>query len=580
MAWKQIASVNVSYDPAYKHYIPSQFRVTGTLSASGLTDSTYYYFYASNLTPSGGVPARNGRNVSVVYSSNTPWIWSDLYFGPAETYTDVTISNPAVTVSAWGSKATPRAYLSKTSGFLDPANPEIITAKVTNANSAKTYGKYTVASGTCYYKKTSEGSYSSFAFTGDQIDLSGRLVGNETYEVYVVETVDDGTTATSDTYTFTTVDAVPTVTPVSPVNMITYGTVDFSWNYSTSTGTQQYAFDLEVSDDGNTWTTLKSHEVSSATSCTETVSGSGQKYWRVRGYNQDDVASSWSSAAMFVNYVNPDPPTDVNVSGTGRITVSWSASDQIAFEVMVGEYDSGWIYSSDTSYFVNEYLPNGSYPVKVRIINTLGLPSDWEDVEFTQSMVVTEPTATVTMMEGYNKIDIDAGSFDYFYVLRNGVPVAKTESGMYLDYFCNGEDIYTIRGIMSDDTFADLELIGAYVCRKPALISRAQNILYVNERLDEEPKISSSKTLDVATVQYLGRRKPVHHIGTMLTRTWAVSCSRDIEVGETYFYRNFRGDKAWVICSNVQSALNSLGVHEYSFTLEETDFSEGIEYEL
>ena len=86
--------------------------------------------------------------------------------------------------------------------------------------------------------------------------------------------------------------------------------------------------------------------------------------------------------------------------------------------------------------------------------------------------------------------------------------------------------------------------------------------------------------LDVVSVSYLGRTKPVHHIGKLLTRTWTVACSERLQLGKTYFYRNFRGDKAWVICKSVQSSLNWFGVHEYQFTLEETDYSEGIEYEV
>jgi hypothetical protein len=441
------------------------------------------------------------------------------------------------------------------------------------------FAQYTFSGGTCYYKKSSEGSYSSFAFTGNSIDFTGKLVGNETYNVYITETLDDATTATSPVYTFSTVDAIPTVTAISPVNMVTYGSADFSWIYSTTTGTQQYAFDIEISDDNSTWTSLANHIVSSSTSYTATVTGAGTKYWRVRGYNQGDVAGNWDTAS-FVNYVAPDAPTDLNVSGTGRITVSWSAPDQIAFQVKVGQIDSGWIYSTDRYYFINEYLPDGEYEVMVRITNSLGLASDWAAFTFQQSMGVTPPVATVTMREGYNEIVAEMGTFDHFYVLRNGIVIGKTDSGMMLDYNCNGEDEYIIRGVMADDSFADLQLIGNYICRKPALITPLGNILYVNERLDEEPSISSSKSLDVVSVQYLGRTKPVHHKGTMRLRSWSVTCSKDIEVGQVYFYRNFRGDKAWVICSNVQSALNSLGVHEYNYTLEETDYSEGIAYEV
>lgn len=579
MAWKYFGPIKTTYDEAYRHYCPRKYRVTGRFSASGLTDSTSYYFYAEKLFTGDTVPARTGRSFDVTYSYEWTLNSEYLYFAPSETYTDVTLSNASVRVTEWGAKATAIASLSKTSGFINPTSPDLITAMVSTSGSA--FKNYTVSGGTCYYKTSSASSYSSFSFSGTQIDFSGRLQGNTTYDVYVVETLDDNTTATSPVYTYSTVDAIPTVIPVNPINRITYGEASFKWTYSNSTGTAQKAFDIELSDDGETWVSIAPHVLSASTEYTSEVSGAGTKYWRVRGYNQDDVAGSWSEAKTFVNYVKPDAPTGVNVLGTGRKTIEWeSTADQVAYQVMVGDIDSGWIYSTSKSFFLNQYLRNGSYAVKVRIINSLGLASDWSEVEFDQAMTVSPPEATLVMCEGYNRIDIERGAFDHFYILRNLDVIAKTDGGMFLDYFCNGEDHYIVRGVIADDTFADIELIGNYICRKPALITQSQNVIYVNERLDEEPTITSAKTLDVATVQYVGRAKPVHHLGTMLTRTWAVACSRDIDVGTIYFYRNFRGDKAWVICSNVQSSLNSLGVHEYTYTLEETDYSDGIEYEL
>lgn len=183
------------------------------------------------------------------------------------------------------------------------------------------------------------------------------------------------------------------------------------------------------------------------------------------------------------------------------------------------------------------------------------------------------------MKEGFNEITI-SGAFDKYYIIRNGVVIAQTTAGTYSDYFCNGTDNYVIRGVNADDTFGDSVLTGRYTCRRPALITRDNSILYINERLDEEPQISASNTLAVVAAEYLGRAKPVHHVGQMNTRTWSVSCSRSPVPGEIYFYRNFRGDKAWVICSNVQSTLNSIGVHEYQFTLEETDYKEAVDYEV
>lgn len=463
-------------------------------------------------------------------------------------------------------------------GYHNPAAPLNITVSAQYYSEA--LNQYSVAGGTLYYKKTSAGSYTSINFTGSTVTVpANTFQDSETYDMYIKANADSGETYDTAVVNINTADAVPTVEALSPSNRILYGTAQFNWNYSVPTGTAQTAFDIQTSTDQLTWTDIASHAAGSETSYEATVSQSGTVYWRVRGYNTADVASAWSNVLSFVNNTPPDPPTISAVSGTGRLTVTWNADDQLAYQVMVGDYDSGWVYSPNKSYFLNEFLPGGAYLIKVRVANSLGQLSDWATVSFTQPAGVSGPAVSVEMQEGFNKLTI-SGSFDTYYIIRNGIPVAQTAAGEYMDYFCNGVDNYVVRGVNSDDTFGDTTVSAMYTCRKPALITAYGEIIYVNERLDEQPQITSVDALDVVSVSYLGRTKPVHHVGKLLARTWTVACSEQLQLGKIYFYRNFRGDKAWVICKSVQSSLNWFGVHEYQFTLEETDYSEGIEYEV
>lgn len=452
--------------------------------------------------------------------------------------------------------------------------------RLTSAYIATMIMQYTVSSGVFYYKKASASNYSSISFTGDTVTIpANTFEEDEEYNYYFTAVSDDGKTASTEVYTVSTGDAVGTVTALSPNNMVAYGTPTFTWLYENELGNLQTAFDLQISADQAVWSDIAIHHESAETAYTVSVPVGGNLYWRVRAYNHGDVASEWSNVLPFSNILPPSPPTITGVSGAGRITVAWNSANQIAYQVMVGEHDSGWVYSSQKSYFLNDYLPDGSYEIKVRVTNGIGLASDWATMTYTQSGSVAGPSVSVEMKEGFNEITI-SGAFDKYYIIRNGVVIAQTTAGTYSDYFCNGTDNYVIRGVNADDTFGDSVLTGRYTCRKPALIARDNSILYINERLDEEPHISASNTLAVVAAEYLGRTKPVHHVGQMNTRTWSVSCSRSPIPGEIYFYRNFRGDKAWVICSNVQSTLNSIGVHEYQFTLEETDYKEAVDYEV
>jgi len=465
---------------------------------------------------------------------------------------------------------------SKKSGYL-PADISN-TVKVLPTTVSSMIEQYTVESGVFYYKKSSGSTYTSIAFTGDSVTIPANTFDDDSeYNFYFTAVADDGSTATSEIYTVTTGDVVGTVAAMSPSNFVTYGSVSFAWLYENSLGSSQRAFDLQISSDEVVWTDVAAHEETPNTFFTANVLTGGMVYWRVRSYNQADVPSDWSNVLSFTNVLPPAPPSITSVTGTGRLTVEWTTGSQIAYQVIIGEYDSGWVYSTEKKYFCNKYLADGVYEIKVRITNNIGLVSEWATTTYSQAGSLPGPNASVEMKEGFNEISI-SGSFDSYYIIRNGEVIAHISDGTYRDYFCNGTDNYIVRGVNADDTFGDTVLTGIYTCRKPALISPDNSIIYVNERLDEQPQTSSSDTIEIAMVKYLDRSVPVHHVGQMQTRTWSVSCSANIKPGQIYFYRNFRGDKAWVICANVQSSLNWFGVHEYQYTLEETDYDEAVGY--
>ena len=582
---------------AYRHGLITEtdLRVNDTDTAEYGNYSSFYKNNGVDLDLQLGKTVQAAGSELLKWSLSGRWSWQSsdapvlkpknrkIYIGQVLTLNSTSSSFQEATYNNYGmrliySEGVFTVIPSVTGGYLSAVVANVIALTATEMPSQLI--PYTVSSGVFYYKKTSTNSYSSISFTGNAVTIpANTLEIDEEYNYYFTAVADDGTTATTEVYTVSTGDAVGTVTALSPNNMVAYGTPTFTWLYENELGNLQTAFDLQVSPDQATWSDIASHQESADTAYTVSVPVGGNLYWRVRAYNQGDVASEWSNILPFSNVLPPSAPTITGVSGAGRITVAWNSANQIAYQVMIGEHDSGWVYSTNKSYFLNDYLPDGVYEIKVRVTNGIGLASDWATVTYTQSGSVAGPSVSMEMKEGFNEITI-SGAFDKYYIIRNGVVIAQTTAGTYSDYFCNGTDDYVIRGVNADDTFGDSVLTGRYTCRKPALIARDNSILYINERLDEEPQISASNTIAVVSAEYLGRTKPVHHVGQMNTRTWSVSCSRSPVPGEIYFYRNFRGDKAWVICSNVQSTLNSIGVHEYQFTLEETDYKEAVDYEV
>jgi hypothetical protein len=184
--------------------------------------------------------------------------------------------------------------------------------------------------------------------------------------------------------------------------------------------------------------------------------------------------------------------------------------------------------------------------------------------------------------EGFNLITITSTAFDSYYILRDGIVIAHVTGTTYSDYCCNGSIVYTIRGIMLDDSFADLKLSATYNCAKNALIDpKTHEIIYLNERLDAKPTLSRSRAIDASGTAYLGKTKRSYNIGTLSTRSWSITCDTELELGKDYFFRNYAGQSAFVICTEDSAKYQPIiQVHEYQYSLLETDYSEAIDYEV
>ena len=482
---------------------------------------------------------------------------------------------------AYGDVEPPVFLLSPSSGYLYPTKDTVIKVYAETNNWITT--QYTIQSGTLLYKTESDSAYSSIALVdGSATFTAGTLKTGHTYTMYASVVADDGKTYQSNSFTYSTIDdTAASVVSEYPNNGIYYKAVTFEWSYVNQYGNDQNKFDLQISKDLSTWTDIASGVVSASTTYDATISLSGTVNWRVRAYNMDNVATSWSDTKAFINNIPPEAPTITSVTGNGRITVKWMSTEQVAYQIQIGNYDTGAVYSTNKTVFINKYLVNGTYTVKVRIFNKYGKYSDWSTCVFAQNMNVASPSANITVMEGYNLIEIpDNSAYSKYYILRDGVVIAKVSSGMYFDYFCNGVNTYTIRAVTVNDDFADQIISITYTCKKPALISKDGSILYVNSRLDQKPSTEYGKTYDSEAVAYLGKTKPSIMMGTLITRTWSVICDQEIELGVDYFYRNIRGDKAWVRCTSENVTVMDIGIHEYQFTLTESDYSEAIDYEL
>lgn len=118
--------------------------------------------------------------------------------------------------------------------------------------------------------------------------------------------------------------------------------------------------------------------------------------WRVRTYNSDDEPSPWSDEVFFLVVGAPDPPRWISVdAGTARPLCKWfSSGEQFGYQlqVLLGDtirYDSGPVSGNTMEHRIHEYLENGQYTFRVRIVNKLNIWSEWANYPATISATST-----------------------------------------------------------------------------------------------------------------------------------------------------------------------------------------------
>ena len=608
--------LSITYDPAYKHYIPSYIAKAPAMSTESHGYPSYHYYISfddGGETELGYVQSSGGgwSNVGSPYWWFNNWNYSNgnmnipdtgifekAYFrNPHKDRTTFTQGNCGVQ-AVYGSKASFEVQWNST-GFAANQNASFKCSTIPK----NTYAQYEWIAATVYYKESTDESYLStsgiVSGTWSDVTISTNLTltDNIVYDVYITATADDGSTATTPVAQFTTTDAIPVATCIAPSGAFTNQEVTFVWSHSTDYGTPQYAYDLEYSsDNGGSWTTVASHVVTTAMSAQATITDAGVYLWRVRTYNSNDVVGEWAEAT-FVNNAPASAPTNLQVSTKGRPTVSWVSSSQSAYQVqfLLGDsiaYDSGAVYTSETSHFVNQYFNDTrSYTVRVRIYNALGEVSDWAETGYQQPSV-TDVSFIVGGINGATITVEAADEFDKYFLLRNNKLIAEIgEELIYTDKFAVGQVSYSVVGVTPDDQ-SDIQSINHKIAFEHATLTaeNGQQFL-INKRVDEAYEIQTTNEADINKANFIGDAYPTHYPSKMRLKSFSVSffddqgLSEDI-LGTLVFYADNFGNGGWCMVTAYEKTdnfvRNGQGVYanEVSLTLEVTNYDDSIEYPL
>lgn len=456
---------------------------------------------------------------------------------------------------------------------------------------ATIFRQHEVASGSVKYKLTSASSYSSISFTGNTATVpANTFASGQTYDLYVACTSKAGSTSNTPAVRVSTVDGTAVVTPLSPRNEVVNRNVTFSWSYASETGSGQYGYDLQIStNNGSSWTTIKNHVITSQTTTTYTINTGGAILWRVRGYNQNNTAGSWSEAAHFVNNIPPNPPTINSVSGAGRQTVSWSSSSQIAYQMEVLDesgnlvYTSGEIYSTSGSALVNEYLPAGSYTFRVRIAGSVGGWSEWTSLQKTISEPLTAPVFTVTSAPSGALISVTGSGFTHYYIVKNGVPIANITETEYIDMYTTGPAEYRVIGVNNSDQYGSSTQMFSYVPDENRIITADGEIISCSERWNERSYAQRQITPKMSTYEYIGENLPSHvFAGKAMRGTFSVSAfdrnnSFESLIGKPVYFSSKDGWGGWCVVTGLSRTEQMFG-SDTALTLDMDNYSEAIEY--
>lgn len=308
------------------------------------------------------------------------------------------------------------------------------------------------------------------------------------------------------------------------------GTLTFSWKYQSSGKTPQKKFDLQWKMQSATnWNSISQTTSNTYYAMDASALTNGIVEWRVRTYNQYNMASEWAES-QFVVVGKPGNPVISGVKNDAITEVTWSAnrSEEAAARIRIKRngavvYDSGVIPAGiSDSYKVNAIFENGNYVALLSISNMYNMWSDEVAYSFTIGQTKPAiPTLAVSGMGDYVHLEYTAvQNAEYFIYRSDGgdfIPIGRTTKNHYDDYAVMSGKIYqyfvrVYTGSYSDSAIRDvyIKYDGYYVSGVDDMGKRVKLFYHDSEHyVPFERRKSNNSVL----VKYSGRERPVRESG-------------------------------------------------------------------
>lgn len=457
-------------------------------------------------------------------------LFSESYY---ESYVKTTrhANKPYIEVSYENEDVSPYiSTISPTAGYYSNKAPTVFTWGL--YTDGESYSQLTQASAKIRWRENESSTVNEIQCgTENTYTVPANTFPNGSYQWQVVATDNLGQTASSKWYTITTTEVLSTAVAVSPVDALLDGTVDnvFTWQHVISTGSKQTAYDLQTSTNNSTWETISS-ATTEETSCVisaNTLAG-GDLYWRVRTYNTDSVAGSWSDAAHCIVVAAPAAPLIAIVDQSPRFSIRWEQTGQQGYEVMVDGVIVAQRFGAESNYTYDEYLTDGSHTVKVRIQNQYSLWSDWGEVLLSITNTEGEAIALSVQATHVAQLIWQPGEYANYLVYRDGKKIGETKEAGFVDPYSNGSASYQVRGVYSDSGNYGLSNSVTVEIHVPTLmVYDVENKLWLSlEKAATSGRITGiSASHNVTYVHYAGQNLPVAEVGEARDRYYNFECA-------------------------------------------------------
>lgn len=520
--------------------------------------------------------------------------------GQIEWQVETTNSSGAVTTSEWVTFTRQEIPLSVT-GLYPSAGSRVIKARQNrfgwsvNVEVQGLPGDVWQTSAILRWRTNSVGSVTQHNVgTNNFIDLPAGTFTANTVEWQVKVFTSVGKTIESEWVPLVTEDTLSTPACIAPVGQIIddKNGVSFVWQHINATGTEQTAWQLSASTDAGAHYETLAQDTSAANSYTLSRGrlAQGMFLWRIQTRNSDGIWGAFSTPATTILRRSPETPIISYADGKPIPVLRWQSSDQEAYRVTIGLFDSGWIYGTQKEYQHNDVLADGSYLVTVCIKTLFELESQ----PARMTMVVrNEPGAEITATGAQRRCDAQVfwsskGTYNCYYILRDGVAIAKTTQTRYIDCFACGKHTYIIRGMLPNGFYTDSTPIIVWSVVANAVISALEPVewLELSVKKGGAPTHEAERSYQKSYVHYYGKQYPVEQSTDMITmqhtfsftlRTRAEYAALHAMQRGTVVYKNCYGDlivgSMGALHADYQDRI------DLTFTIMETDFKERIAYD-